>query len=171
MNFKKLLINTIIIFLLCSLIHFGYTLFPNTLTSIFCPVNESIWEHLKMIFTASFIFSILTRLVYYKDHNFLIKTFLRGIITNIILLIIYLPIYYIIGEKLILTMILLFISIFISEYIISKLSIEKHQYNLIGAITIIITYLIFTYLTYNPLKIDLFYDHNANKYGIDILNK
>ena len=171
MKLKKIFINSITIFLLCTLVHFGYTIFPNTLTGIFCPVNESIWEHLKMIFTASVIFSIGTRFIYYKDPNYLIKAYLRGMFSIIILLILYLPVYYLFGEILVITMIILFISIFISELIVNKLPIEKHQLNIIGAILIIINYLIFIYFTYNPLKVDLFYDHNSDKYGIDILNK
>ena len=30
--------------------HFLYDLFPNPLTAIFAPVNESVWEHLKLLF-------------------------------------------------------------------------------------------------------------------------
>ena len=65
------------------------------------------------------------------------------------------------------SLIILGISIFISEWLVNKLPIEKHHFNVIGAILIILNFIIFTYLTYHPVKIDLFYDHNANKYGID----
>lgn len=169
MNLKKILIHTIIIFLLCVLFHFGYDVFPNFFTSIFSPVNESIWEHLKMLFTASVVFSIATRFIGVKDKDYLIKGYLRGMFSIIILLFLYLPIYYLFGEHLIVTLIILGISIFISEWLVNKLPIEKHHFNVIGAILIILNFIIFTYLTYHPVKIDLFYDHNANKYGIDIL--
>lgn len=42
-------------------LHFGYSLWPNLLTALLCPVQESIWEHLKILFwpglTATLILS------------------------------------------------------------------------------------------------------------------
>lgn len=172
MNLKKLIINTILIFLLCSLFHFGYDVFKNAVTSILFPVNESIWEHLKMIFTADLIFSIIASLLKW-DYCCFTKGFLRGLLTSIILLIIYLPVYYLFGEILIVTMIILIISIFLTEVLLAKLSIQKHhkKLNILGAFLLLTTYFLFYYLTYYPIENDLFYDHKNKKYGIDILNK
>ena len=33
-----------------SALHFLYDLWPNPLTAVFAPVNESVWEHLKLLF-------------------------------------------------------------------------------------------------------------------------
>ena len=33
-----------------ALWHFGYDWFPCALTALLCPVNESVWEHLKLLF-------------------------------------------------------------------------------------------------------------------------
>ena len=33
-----------------SALHFLYDLWPNPLTAVFAPVNESVWEHLKLFF-------------------------------------------------------------------------------------------------------------------------
>lgn len=33
-----------------SALHFFYDIFPNPLVAIFAPVNESVWEHLKLLF-------------------------------------------------------------------------------------------------------------------------
>ena len=33
-----------------TLLHFVYDWWPNALTAIFTPVNESVWEHLKLLF-------------------------------------------------------------------------------------------------------------------------
>ena len=172
MNIKKILINTIGIFILCSIIHFGYSTFPNFFTSIFFPVNESIWEHLKMIFSSTVIYTLIRR-IFVNDQAFLIEAYLKSMLTIIILLIIYLPVNYMLGEILILTMIILLISIFISEVIVSKLPLKKHHktLNIIGAILIIINFIVFTYLSYNPIKVGLLYDKPSDKYGIDTLNK
>ena len=72
----------------------------------------------------------------------------------------------------VITLSILFISILLSEIIINKLI--KKDYSILNTISIfliIINFIIFTYLTYNPYKSYLFYDTESNKYGIDILNK
>ena len=43
--------------------------------------------------------------------------------------------------------------------------------NIISAFLIIINFVIFTFLTYNPIKTFLFLDTESNKYGIDIVEK
>lgn len=171
LNFKNIIIDTILIFIVCSIFHFCYDIIPNFFTSIFFPVNESIWEHLKLIFTSSIVYTLISNL-YYKDNNKFLVAYLRGMFTIIILLIIYLPLRKLFGEIMILTLVILFISILLSEIIINKLI--KKDYSILNTISIfliIINFIIFTYLTYNPIKSYLFYDTESNKYGIDILNK
>ena len=49
MTLKKWkVISCIGIFLLSALLHFIYDWFPSFFTSLFFPVNESIWEHNKI---------------------------------------------------------------------------------------------------------------------------
>ena len=60
MNLKVIKILSVFgIFLLSFITHNGYDIFPNTLTSFFFPVNESIFEHMKMIYTDYIIWSII----------------------------------------------------------------------------------------------------------------
>ncbi len=158
MNYKKILINTISIFVISSIIHFIYNIFPSFITSIFTPVNESIFEHLKLIFTSTLIYSLIIKDKKYSNY------YLRGIITNIILLIIYMPFRLILGEILIVTLIILFISIFISEILITRININTNKKTSI--LIIILIYSIFTYLTYKPIKTFLFKDTTNNSYGI-----
>ena len=33
-----------------TLLHFGYALWPSPLLGLICPVNESVWEHLKLLY-------------------------------------------------------------------------------------------------------------------------
>lgn len=172
MNNKKIILNTLIIFGLCSIFHFIYDLIPCSITSLFFPVNESIWEHLKMIFTASVLFSLINN-IHKKDKNIFLKAYLRMMLTIIILLTIYLPVNLFIGEIMILTLIILFISILTSEIIVSKIPSKKHYktLNIISACLLILNFIIFTIFTYYPPKNFFFYDTESKKYGIDILNK
>ena len=163
---KKILINSFIIFIISSICHFIYNIFPNTFFSIFFPVNESIWEHLKLLFTSSIIFSIIN---YKRINNIFSITLIRSVLLIIILLILFLPVYYLFGENIIFTLIILFITILITEFIISKISNKKliKSLNFISIFLIIISYFIFGYLTYNPPKLDLFRDPTNNSYGLN----
>lgn len=173
MKFKNLLFRSIIIFLISTLCHFLYSTFPCFLTSIFAPVNESIFEHLKMLFTAEILFSLGSFYFEKKDKNKYLRMLLRGYLSLFILLLIYLPSYMLLGENMILTLVILFITIFLTEYILTFLSKKKHHpiLNIVSVILIVLTYIIFTYLTYHPIKEQLFFDTKNKKYGIDILNE
>ena len=169
---KKIKITNILLaFLLCFPLHFLYDKFPNLITSIISPVNESIWEHMKLLFTSIIVIGIIEKIYYIikkkENNNLLFINFISALISIPIFLIIFFPIYYIIGENFVITIIIMLISIAISVIIpsyflhISNLSLDK-----ITIIFILIIYIIFGYLTYNPPQIDLFYDTNSSTYGI-----
>lgn len=163
------------IFLLCFLFHFLYDWFPNSLFSIFFPVNESIWEHMKLIYTSYIFYGIFDYILLRKNkiNNFFIQLFLIPIISIILYLIIFIPIYKMIGENMIISIGLLAIIIIIEQilsYFILQYKEIKYQ-NFIGIIGIILVYIIFGYLTYNPIENYLFYDTVKDKYGINIYIK
>lgn len=173
MNLKTIkLIAVINIFLISFLAHFTYNFLPNTLTSIFFPVNESIFEHMKIIFTSTIIYGLLDytllKLNNIKFNNFLFQLMFTSFISIPIFLIMYLPIHFIVGEYLILTLLLLFITYLISSIISYNILIHKSipLLNIISIPLIIIIYSIFTYLTYNPPKNFFFLDTLTNSYGI-----
>ena len=173
---KKLIINiigTIFIFLIGFIIHNLYEWFPYGLTSIFAPVNESIFEHIKMIFTSYMIWIIVKHFILkknnLKENSFVFKELLTTIFSIIIFLIIFLPIYNKFGENLSLTLLIYFISIalsFIFNYLIN-IKKESRTLNIIGVISIIIIYIITTYLTYNPIICNFFLDPTNNSYGLN----
>lgn len=164
---KKIFLNSVFIFLLATLIHFLYSTFPSFITSILAPVNESIFEHLKLIFTAPILFTFLSN-IFYKEKNIFFLAFLRGILNIIILLILYLPIRFIFGEILLITLIVLFISILLSETIVSFLPNKKYSLlNFLSIFFIVLTYILFTYFSYHPPKNFLFYDTVKDNYGIN----
>ena len=47
---RRILIAFVIATLAGTGLHFLYTLFPNPLTALISPVNESLWEHIKILF-------------------------------------------------------------------------------------------------------------------------
>lgn len=174
MTLKKIKIISIFgMFTLCFLTHFLYNWFPNVLFSIFFPVNESIWEHMKMMTSSILIWSILEYFIYKKyrinHNNFYLSLFLEVSLSIIIFLIIYLPIYHFTGSVFILNIIVLFISLYfinvISYYILCLRPLHKEVLSVIG---IILLYIILGILTYNPPYNYIFFDKLENKYGINI---
>ncbi len=168
----KKIFNIMIITILSVISHFLYDWFPNPLFSYLFPVNESIWEHMKLIATPVLIFSIFNY-IYYKNKNIKFNNYILSYaisipIAIILYLIIYLPIHYWIGHNLYISIIILiFIYFFIeklSTFIRQKQNI-KYQ-NIIGITIIIALYSVFIYLTYNPPHCDIFYDTEKSIYGI-----
>lgn len=165
-------IGIFIIFGLCFPLHFLYDKLPNFVFSIFAPVNESIWEHMKLIFTSFLIYSLLENIIIRKKeikiNNYLLQAFIVPIIGIIIYLILFIPLYNILGENMFISLSLLFIIIALEEFISYRLLLcNKIKYgNIIGIIGIILTYIMFTILTYNPPKISIFYDTKTEQYGI-----
>lgn len=175
MSLKKLkIISVIAIFIISSLVHFGYDVFPSAITSYFFPVNESIFEHQKMILTAFFIWSIIEYFILKKtkQNNFFVATLASALICIIFVIIVFSPVYLILLNKhdnMIITLLIYFIGIVISQIVSYKILNSKINYkklNILSIIIYIMLMILFAYLTYNPIHNDLFYDFTENKYGI-----
>ncbi len=175
MNLKTIkVIGVFGIFLLCFLFHFLYEWLPNSLFSIFFPVNESIWEHMKLIYTSFVVYGIVDYILLNKNkiqfNNFLLQLFIIPIIAIILYLVIFIPIYNNFGENMIISIGLLFLVIVVEQLLsYHLLQYRKIKYqNIIGIIGIILVYIIFGYLTYRPLENYVFFDTVESKYGINI---
>lgn len=173
MNNKKVLfIETITIFLSMFLFHNIYNWFPNFLTSSFFPVNESLFEHLKLMFTTQIIISLIIYLILklkrIKFSNYLLGLLISTIVTISLFFLIYLPIYNRFGENLFLTMSIYLITLIIGNIIFYLISKRKHEFllNLISLVIISIIAVILIYFTFNPLKNDFFFDSIEEIYGI-----
>jgi hypothetical protein len=175
MNLKKITtIGIIFIFLFSFITHNLYEWFPSFLTSLFFPVNESIWEHQKMIFTTVLLWGLIEYFLlkkYEHDYdNIVIATVVSAVTNIIIFLIVYIPIHVIWGHNLLVTLIVYLITIIISQVIGYRiLSIEdfNNKLHIIAIITIAVMFIIFGILTYYPLNWELlFYDNHSDKHGI-----
>ncbi len=169
---KTKIIGALVSFILSIILHFIYGWFPNSIIGIAAPVNESIWEHMKLIVSSTLLFSILEFFMYRKKNiaynNFLLSYAISCILGVFIYLILYIPLNDIFGHKAYIAISLLFlIFIFIqviSYYIMNRVKINYG--NELGILLIIIIYFIFGYLTYHPPKINMFYDYMNKGYGI-----
>ena len=165
---KFVIINTIVTFLLGFIVHGMYTWFPSFITSIF-PVNESLYEHVKLVYLSPILSVLIVGIFYHYKINNIFYGMLISIIFNILFFyMLYLPIYYLLGNSMIMTLIVYFISIVASNYIY-YLIIERRylrNYNLISLIISILGIIFLTYFSYYPPRVDFFKDPINDTYGI-----
>lgn len=172
MTLKKWKIISVIgIFLLSALLHFIYDWFPNLFTSLFFPVNESIWEHNKIIVGSFLIWAIIEKIYYKKRKNVIFSESISALICALIVMLVFTPIYlYVLktNDNMIVTFAIFILAIIISQIISYKLLQKDYNSKLeeFGAILFVIYFLINIIFTYYPPKVALFYDFTSKIYGL-----
>lgn len=160
---KKNIFMIIFLFLLSFLWHFMYDWFPCALTSIFFPVNESIWEHMKIIFYCLFIGGVLEK----KGNNYYLNILVKPLVGVLFYLIIFIPLYLIFGESMFISLSLMLFTYIIMELLGIKIS-KQEELNIkaLPIIIIILISILFSILTFYPLHNFLFFDSVKLGYGI-----
>lgn len=172
MTMKKIkIINVIFLFLLSFLWHFMYDLIPCNFIALFFPVNESIWEHMKIIYYCLLLSSVLEFILCHKFKikisNFYISTMVKSLIGVIFYLIVFVPIYKLIGESMIVSIGLMLLIYILMEFISYRiLQSEELNINILPIIIIVLGMLLFIILTFYPLHNFLFFDNVKFGYGI-----
>lgn len=156
---------------LSIIFHSAYSKFPHMITSLLFPVNESIWEHGKMILSA-FVGWILIEKHIFKDRtNVVVSNLIAALICIILNLLIFTPIFlYILKteDNLPLTIMIYAICIIISLYIREKYLRKENDivHELWGILIFVIIFCALGTLSYYPLRYPIFYDYNKELYGI-----
>lgn len=154
-----------------TVLHFTYEASRhNNVVSIFSPVNESVWEHVKMALTPLIFFSIINLIIYGVNSITLFSVF-TTLITVIILIPILFYSYFIFTKKeLVITDILIFYLSIILAYLFGNMVLNLNGSILLLIIDIIgLLLILFSYFSFTkfPPKIFLFKDSITGKYGID----
>ena len=170
--FKRTVIGFIFVSIAGSLFHFifqwsGY----NRLAGIFFPVNESVWEHLKLIYLPFLIWSIIEYFVLRKDKsNIFTKAVstLSGMATIVIFYYTYTGIS---GKEIeFLNILSFFVGVavaFAVDYLMIKSEkFKSNSYATAGIIIFIILGVLFVVFTFAPPLIPLFKDPQNLTYGI-----
>ena len=174
MTLKKIkIIGIIITFSFTILFHFLYDWFPSVVFSIFFPVNESIWEHMKLLYSGIVCWGIieyfLLKKFNIKFYNFWYQLFITAFTSIPIYLIVYLPLYSLFGENMFISIALLIIVIILENifsYYLLRENKDRFFLNKVSAVLLVLFYLVFISLTYDPIKNYIFYDMVTNSYGI-----
>lgn len=179
MSLKKIkIIGVFIIFALTFLFHYLYEWLPNPVFAVLFPVNESIWEHMKLIYSGFLFWGIIEYFLIkkydIKVSNFISSLFITMIVSVIVYLILYLPLYDIFGESMIMAISLLFLVIVLGTIFNYYLETTMKDNNPLSAAVfalVVLGYVVFASLTYNPIKNYIFYDTHHHKYGVNIYEK
>lgn len=158
-----------------SLIHFLYDVSKIKFFAIISPVNESVWEHLKLNFLTTLIWWIITYYLFARKNDIPYRKWFVGTAIAIIIPQIFIVVFHYtytgaFGIKsMVLDILSLFIGIIIAQFIAMNYCSYNKYYNwhfylaVILLVSLIISYVVFTF---NPPHIPLFYDEANAKYGI-----
>ena len=148
-----------------TLLHFTYEWSGNNqIVGTFSAINESTWEHLKLIFFPMLIFAIFEGINIYKETNNYIEAKTIGIIFGMLFITVFFFTYTgIIGTNFaVLDIGSFFVGVILSEVIAYKImqmkSFSTNKTKRISIILIIIITLCFIIFTFNPPNINYFRD-------------
>ena len=165
----------IIVVLVClvlgTLLHFTYEWSgEDKIVAIYSAVNESTWEHLKLVFYPMTIMAIIGAFVIKKQKNNYWAGQAIGILTAMTFITVFFYTYTGIIDKnfAILDIASFIVAILLGEYVTYKIITSEKKYDMekISTVLIIALFLSFLVYTYNPPKIQYFKDPINGSYGV-----
>lgn len=166
---NKIIILFMIYSICGTILHFLFKLSKNNIAvGIFAAVNESVWEHIKILFTPIFVYSFISFLISKKPNFFILTT---ELVVGMSLIILFYEIKTFIfkDKKGYLNIMSFYVVCFILSIIHFKLEdihIDSlaNNLSLIPVIILLVMYLTFTIF---PLKHKYFKDPITGTYGIN----
>lgn len=163
--------SVIFTFILGTLLHFTFELSgKNSLIALFSSINESTWEHLKLLYFPMLITLIIGQFYIGKNIPNFICSKTIGILVSMSFTVIFFYTYSgIVGDNIAFIDILSFlIATILGEFTSYLLIMNKFKCNkTVAMIVLIIFFICFIIFTYIPPKIGLFKDHITGRYGLD----
>ncbi|HHU55412.1 MAG TPA: hypothetical protein GXZ48_01810 [Acholeplasmataceae bacterium] len=162
----------VFICLLGTLLHFTFDLFNHsTFIGLFSPVNESVWEHLKIIFYPTIIWFFI---LYFKLESDFRRIIISSTISISVSCFILLSIYYIYTgstgkESVIVDIVAYLLGTTLGQYLAlsAYLKLETKNIYFYVSLLFLFAFLIsLIYFTFNPPHIPLFFDKSSNQYGL-----
>ncbi len=178
-TYKKIIIVACIVSILLGvLLHFTYNMSGNNvLVGIFTPVNESVWEHLKLILIPFSIFSI--GFYFYTKKKFS-NMFLITLFGNLVGMFVVTTLYYLgsqlLGQDNMVYNIIIFAIGMIAAYYVLYLGIYNKDFQqetkdsiIVGICSLALLFTIFVVNTFFPIKMKITQDPITKTYGIQKL--
>ena len=170
-NFKRYtLIGIIFVLLTGTLAHFLYDWTGNNhIVGLFTPINESIWEHIKLLFFPMLIYSLIMILKFRKKYSYISSAMCFGILVGALLIpLIYYAYTSILGKNVFILDIGTFLLSIVIAFWLSyhlTLSCRLEVYTLILFILVCILFVCFLVFTYHPPDAVIFQNPTVSKIG------
>lgn len=165
-NLKQYMISGMIfVSLLGTLLHFAYNFSENNIViGLFTPVNESIWEHTKLIFFPMLIYSLYLNKKISTEYPCISSAMISGAICGIVMIIVLFYTYSgIIGYNVAFADISIFyitvVTVFCIVYKLAE-SCKVDKYNTLLITLMIVIICLFVIFTFFPPNIPLFSNPN-----------
>lgn len=157
------IIGTIFVLITGSLAHFLYDWSGhNEIVGLFTPINESIWEHMKLLFFPMLLYAIFLIIKYKKRYSCITSSLCFGILTGTILIPFLFYAYITILDK---DFFILDISIFILSILIAfwltyklTLSCRLEPFTFLLCFSVGVLFLCFVWFTYHAPAARIFED-------------
>ena len=167
-NFQ--IVSAVFVSILGTLLHFTYEFFgENIFVASFSAVNESVWEHLKLVFFPMLVTTIIGYFYVKKNtSNFLCSRLFGTSVAMLFIIIFFYTYTGIIGKSILFIDISsFFIAVILGEYLSYKLITSNFKCNsLISLFILILVLMCFIVFTYFPPNVEIFKDPVLNQYGI-----
>lgn len=146
-----------------TLAHFVYEWSGNnSIVGLFTPVNESIWEHMKLLFFPMLLYSLFMIFKFREDHPCIASSLFFGILGGTLLIPVFFYGYtYILGSDMFILDMIIFVSSILIAFCLSyrlTLSCRLKPYTLLLFALVCILALCFACFTYRPPNLAIFDD-------------
>lgn len=153
-----------------TLLHFAYEASGgNRLVALLSPVNESVWEHLKLLFVPMLVYSVIEYIFIGSKYDNFIPAKAVGIIAGMITIVVLFYSYTgLVGRNYLWADILTFIiGVAVASFLSYRLIESGLQFSYLPSAMLILIALCFILFTFRPPHIALFQDPKSKRYGID----
>lgn len=167
------ILGALVTLVLGSLLHFTYDWSGESpIIGLFSPVNESVWEHLKLLATPMLLFALVEWFTYGKSHpGFLpVRVLSIWLGMGVIVLLFYLYTA-ILGKNFLpadvaIFIIAVFIAYFFSNRLLAASALSSKSAFLLGLVLLLLLVVVLAVFTFAPPHWNLFLDPVTNTYGI-----
>lgn len=164
-------VGMVFIIFLGSALHFTFEWSGNQpIVGAFSPVNESVWEHLKLAFWSSLLFMLVEYALLNKKVNNFAFAKTVGVYTMVAIIpIIFYSYTAIIEDNALIDILTFILAVIIGQLASYKLLTYKNlaQYlNIVALVSLVLLGLAFVLFTFYPPQLPIFMDSRNGKYGI-----
>lgn len=169
------IIGIIFVLITGTFAHFLYDWTGNNpIVGLFTPINESIWEHMKLLFFPMLLYSLIMILKFHPTYSCITSALCFGILVGAFLI----PLFYyaytfILGKNVfILDLSTFILSIFIAFWLSYKLTLScrLEPYTPLLCILVCILFICFLVFTYHAPEAAIFQDPTISKTGGNIIS-